>query len=135
MKSKRVNLLLIVILTCWSLKACKQSEKSTYKSPTIDTEAVETPEMSTMNKDAIRVKGTIEAIESQSATANIYIFSLKEIVKYGATFATIEPKVGEKLSLYAPSDVRFTEGQDIEIDIKTPIKKIGNLLSVSWVQK
>lgn len=135
MKSKRVHLLLIVIMSCWGLHACKQSEKSTYKSPTIDTEAVEIPEMSTMNKDAIRVKGTIEVIESQSATANIYIFSLKEIVKYGPTFGTIEPKVGEKLSLYTPSDVRFTEGEDIEIDIKTPLEKIGNLLSVSWVQK
>jgi hypothetical protein len=134
MKSKRVHLLLFLMLSCWSFNACKPSEKNSKKELSIETEAVDTPEMPSMDKDAIRVKVRIEAIETQSATENVYIITLQEVVKYGATFATIEPKVGDKLSLYTPSSVRFTEGESVEIDVKTPLKKMGNLLNVTWVQ-
>uniref|UniRef100_UPI0040482D64 hypothetical protein n=1 Tax=Roseivirga sp. TaxID=1964215 RepID=UPI0040482D64 len=134
MNSNKASLLLLITFTFLGVCACKPSERNTKRELSIENSAVDSPNMSTMDKDAIRVKGSIDIVETQSASSNIYVFTVQEVVKYGATFATIEPKIGEKLSLTTPADVRFTEGTVVEIDIKTPLKRIGNLLSVTLVQ-
>lgn len=134
MNSNKASLLLLIMLTILVVSACKPSERNAKKELSIENGAVDSPNVSTMDKDAIRVKGSIDIIETQSASSNVYVFTVQEVVKYGATFATIEPKIGEKLSLTTPADVRFSEGTVVEIDIKTPLKRIGNLLSVTLVQ-
>lgn len=134
MNSNKALLLLLITLTFLGAYACKPTERNTKKELSIENGAVDSPNVVTMDKDAIRVKGSIDIIEAQSASSNVYVFTVQEVVKYGATFATIEPKIGEKLSLTTPADVRFSEGSIVEIDIKTPLKRIGNLLSVTLVQ-
>ncbi|PIQ48102.1 MAG: hypothetical protein COW03_11925 [Cytophagales bacterium CG12_big_fil_rev_8_21_14_0_65_40_12] len=133
MNSNKALLLLLITLTLLGAYACKPTERNTKKELSIENGAVDSPNVVTMDKDAIRVKGSIDIIEAQSASSNVYVFTVQEVVKYGATFATIEPKIGEKLSLTTPADVRFSEGSIVEIDIKTPLKRIGNLLSVTLV--
>lgn len=131
MKSKKTYIsILTSVLILFSLAACKPSEKNGKKGLSVNTEGVETPNMTAMIKDAIRLKGTIDAVETLASSGNVYIFTVTEVVKYGATFATVEPKVGEKLSLSTPATVRYDAGQQVIVDVTTPFEKVGSLLAV-----
>ena len=131
MRPKKTYLTLVTsVLLLFVMLACKPSEKKNKRPTAINTEGMEAVTVPTMNKDAIRLTGTIDAIETSSSTGNIYIFTVKKIVKIGATFATVEPKINEKISLSTPSSVRYDAGQEVTVDVKTPFSKSGNLLQV-----
>ncbi|KOF01840.1 hypothetical protein AWW67_16555 [Roseivirga seohaensis] len=143
MKANQYKLLsynLFVVL--FFLASCKSAEKKNTPEFTVknarefslNTEGVKEVAPSNMIKDAIRLKGEIESVKSTSDRGNTYVFKVEEIVKYGATFATVAPAVGEKISLETPADVQFSKGDKVLIDVLTPITKTKEMLSATMVQ-
>lgn len=86
----------------------------------IDDEGVMDITLSTMTKDAIRLKGAILAVKGQEDERNTYEFLVQEVVKYGATFSSAEPKIGETVTLMTPLSVSFEKGQVLILDVLTP---------------
>ena len=121
---------------------CKSAEKKdsiefTVKEArefSLNTEGVKEVAPSNMIKDAIRLKGEIESIKGASDRGNTYVFRVDEIVKYGATFATVAPGIGEKIDLETPANVQFSKGDKVLIDVLTPITKSKEILSATMVQ-
>lgn len=121
---------------------CKSSEKKNSqefavkeaREYSMNTEGVIEVAPSTMIKDAIRLQGEIEKIKSTSKEGNSYVLVVKEIVKYGPTFASVEPKVGDKVMLDTQADVQFKSGDKVLIDVITPRTKNGDMLTVIMVK-
>ncbi|MGW8121100.1 hypothetical protein ACV07N_00460 [Roseivirga echinicomitans] len=143
MKSNQYRLLSYnFFLLLFLLMGCKSAEKKNEPEFTVkearefslNTEGVMEVAPSNMIKDAIRLKGEIEVVKSASDQGNTYIFIVNEIVKYGATFATVAPNIGDKVSLETPANVQFSKGDKVLIDVLTPITKTQEMLSVTMVQ-
>lgn len=143
MKASQYKLLsynLFVIL--FLLMGCKSAEKknspeftvSDAREFSLNAEGVKEVAPSDLTKDAIRLKGEIESVKDASDRGNTYIFVVKEIVKYGATFATVAPEVGDKISLDTPANVQFSKGDKVLIDVLTPITKTKQMLNATMVQ-
>ncbi|WP_323756794.1 hypothetical protein [Roseivirga sp.] len=143
MKSNPYKLLsynLFVVL--FLLAGCKSAEKKNSPEFTVkearefslNTEGVKEVAPSNMIKDAIRLKGEIESVKGASDRGNTYVFVVEEIVKYGATFATVAPEIGDKISIETPADVQFSKGDKLLIDVLTPITKTKEMLSATMVQ-
>ena len=107
------------IFTLALLVSC-QSSKSSLKNTRTDVDGTMDITISTMTKDAIRLKGRIEAVNAAENKRNSFDFLVQEIVKYGPTFSSAEPKAGELVTLLTPKDVTFEKGQVIIIDVLTP---------------
>lgn len=103
-----------------------QSVRQSTRSATVDDNGVMDITIATMRKDAIRLKGQIEGVNELINDRNSYIFRIDEIVKYGATFSSAEPKAGERVILATPKDVSFKQGQVVIIDVLTPRFKTGD---------
>lgn len=130
---RQLQVLSFILLLC-VLTGCKSSEKKGQREFIIDKDGVKNATISTMNKDAIRIKGQIESVLDTSDKGNTFILKVEEIVKYGPTFATIEPQIGEKVFLFTSPKVRFNSGDEVLMDIKTPLVKSGDMLSVSMLE-
>lgn len=73
-----------------------------------------------IDKDAMRVVGRIEKVNGANNKRASFNLILEKIVKYGATFSSVEPKVGTTVILSTPVDVSFKEGDVVLLDIITP---------------
>ena len=132
------NLFVILLI----MVGCKSAEKKNDQEFTvkeareysINTEGVMKVAPATMIKDAIRLKGSIESVKSTSKKTNTYVFVVEEIVKYGPTFTSLEPQVGEKVQLDTDADVQFKSGDKVLIDVLTPRSKNGDMLTVTMVK-
>ena len=132
------NLFVILLI----MVGCKSAEKKNDQEFTvkevreysINTEGVMEVAPATMIKDAIRLKGSIESVKSTSKKTNTYFFVVEEIVKYGSTFTSLEPQVGEKVQLDTDADVQFKSGDKVLIDVLTPRSKNGDMLTVTMVK-
>lgn len=85
-----------------------------------NTGTVDLTHASSMNKDAIRIMGRVERVNLAVDQENSYDLIIEKIVKYGATFSSIEPKTGEVIRLSTPEDVSLRQGDVILVDILTP---------------
>ena len=73
----------------------------------------------TMVKDAIRFKGKILTKAIKQSRDFVYEVEVLELIRYGSTFSTIEPKVGDKVKLYVFQKVKFKKGYEIILDATT----------------
>jgi len=73
----------------------------------------------TMLKDAIRLKGKIVSKSGSNDMERIYDFEVTEVVRFGATFSSDEPQIGDKVKLYTPKEVKFKKGNEIMLDAMT----------------
>ena len=112
----------VFVLLAFSV-SCQSVRQSTRSADDNDVMDVT---ISTMRKDAIRLEGKIEAVNEPVNDRNIYSFRVAKIIKYGATFSSAEPKVGEMVLLATPKDVSYEQGQVITIDVLTPRFKTGD---------
>ena len=87
----------------------------------------------TMVKDAVRLKG--EIITEAAITGNklSYSFKVIAVVKYGATFSSPEPKVGEEVILYTSQKVRFKKGNEVILDATTDQGKNAGLITINMI--
>jgi len=86
-----------------------------------------------MNKDIIRLKGELMSKGRQVKDRWEYVFKVKEIVKYGPTFATVTPEVGEEVVLYTPAEVKFKKNSEVVLDALTPINRGEGKLIINMV--
>lgn len=75
---------------------------------------------SSMNKDAIRILGKVEEVNDADGKQSSFNVLVEKIVKYGATFSSVEPKAGDVVTLTSSIDVSFKKGDVILMDILTP---------------
>ncbi|MCE7996703.1 MAG: hypothetical protein HEP71_32385 [Roseivirga sp.] len=109
----------LLAITCLLLcSGCNAVQLSSGKVLTDGTIDMTNP--SSMDKDAVRVVGKIEKVNDADDKRGSFNLTLEKIVKYGATFSSMEPKVGTTVILSTPVDVSFNEGDVILIDIITP---------------
>lgn len=109
----------LVFFSVLAVTGCKSVQQS-VKNARVDDQGVMDITLSDMNKDALRVKGSILKSNGIVDKRNSYEFRIDEIVKYGPTFSSAEPKVGEVVNLETPKDIKFEEGQSVIIDVLTP---------------
>ena len=106
------------------MAGCKSAEnsKQQYK---LETDGTLNVTRSNINKEAIRLKGVIEKDNGVIDNRNNYDFRVQEIVQFGATFSSIEPKVGDLVKLMTPKEVSFAQNQVVLIDARTPRTRNG----------
>lgn len=75
---------------------------------------------SSMNRDAIRILGKVERVNESVGKQGSFNVLVEKIVKYGATFSSVEPKVGDLVTLTVSVDVSFKKGDVILMDVLTP---------------
>lgn len=99
----------------------------------IDTTGVIAAHPENMNKDIIRLKGDILSNGTKVRDHWEFVFKVKEIIKYGPTFATVEPNIGEEVVLYTPGEVKFKKNSEVILDALTPINRGDGKLSINMV--
>ena len=99
----------------------------------IDTTGVIEAYPDNMNKDIIRLKGDVLSKGTKVRNHWEFVFKVKEVIKYGPTFATVEPKVGEEVMLYTPEEVKFKKNSEVILDALTPINRGEGKLSINMV--
>lgn len=109
-----VRLMIMVLLV---FSGCRSVQ---LNSDAANTDTIDLTHASSMNKDAIRIMGRVERVNEAVDQENSYDLIIEKIVKYGATFSSIEPKTGEVIRLSTPSDVSLRQGDVILVDILTP---------------
>jgi hypothetical protein len=73
-----------------------------------------------MSKDAIRLQVKIERVIDNYPEERYFDVLVEKVIKYGAAFSSIEPKVGEVIRLKIPSDAAYGKGEILIIDVLTP---------------
>ena len=116
MKSSLRVLLIIMLATVYG---CKSAQQSTQNAK-VDNNGVMDITLTDMNKDAVRLRGQIMKSNGLVNKRHSYDFKVEEVMQYGATFSSAEPKVGEVLNLITPVKATFDEGQVVIIDVLTP---------------
>lgn len=106
------------IICLFVLAGCNSAQVSAGKVLADGTIDMTNP--TSMDKDAMRVVGRIEKVNGADNKQSSFNLILEKIVKYGATFSSVEPKVGTTVILSAPADVSFKEGDVVLLDIITP---------------
>lgn len=109
----------LLLISFLAFTGC-QSVQQSMKNARVDDQGVMDITLSDINKDALRVKGTVVKSNGLINKRNSYDLKIEEIVKYGATFSSAEPEVGEVVNLETPKDISFEEGQTVIIDVLTP---------------
>ncbi|GEM_PF-3136975 len=114
-KQSLIHGLALVLMLVFS--GCRSVQLS---SDPVSQDTIDMTNASSMNRDAIRVIVRVEVVNEADDKRNSFDVVLEKLVKYGATFSSIEPKVGQKLKLSTPLDVTFRKGDVILLDILTP---------------
>lgn len=121
--------LLIFYLLFIGVSGCSTSKK--VKS--IESSQSSTSKLS-LDKDAVRIKGLITSVAKSIGDRYIYEFTVQEIIAYGATFATVEPRLEENISLLAFSR-DMAKGSIVIIDVFTPVSRGDGKLVVNMVSE
>lgn len=99
--------------------------------PTND-EGVIHAQPSQINKDAIRLKGKVLAVEKVGDRL-AYRIQVLEVIQYGSTFAHAEPETSETIVLYAPSEVKLKRNSEAIFDAIAPINRGEGMLELNMV--
>ncbi|MFY0593683.1 hypothetical protein [Roseivirga sp.] len=86
-----------------------------------------------MNKDVVRLKGELLTKGKQVGDRWEYLFKVNEILNYGDTFSTVQPKVGEEVILYSPEEIKFKKNSTVVLDAFTPINRVEGKLKINMV--
>lgn len=128
---KQVKGSLLTLMLSAALVACSASQGA--KTFSVNTEGIIEAQVSDMNKDAVRLKGEILSKGTRVRDRWQYRFKVSEIVKYGATFATVQPKEGEEVLLITPSEVKFNKNSQIVLDALTPTNRSEGVLTINMI--
>lgn len=107
----------IILALFLVLSACKTVQQKTSEATPV---TLDVTNSTSMNKDAVRVLVVIKDVKGGRNERQNFSILVKEIVKYGATFSSVQPKVGEIISLTAPNTVSFNKDDVILMDVLTP---------------
>ncbi len=110
---------------------CSASKNTTNYSTNSD--GVIEAHASNINKDVVRLKGKLLSRGKKVGDRWQYDFKVLEVINYGATFASVEPKVGEEVLLVSPGQVRFKKNNEVILDALTPINRDGDKLTISMI--
>lgn len=84
----------------------------------------------TMAKDAIRLQGILASEMGRENGWHQYQFQVIKTLKYGATFASIEPNAGEIVVLNTSKKLISKTGTEIIVDVTTPRERhVGKLMT------
>ena len=103
------------------------------KNFSVNTDGIIEAQVSDMNKDAIRLKGKLLSKGTKVNDRWQYNFMVTEIVKYGPTFATVEPRVGEEVVLITPGEVKFKKNSEVVLDALSPINRGEGKLTINMI--
>lgn len=124
---------ILVIALCIGLASCK-SVNTTQKSINVPEDQVTlTPQK--LPRKAIRLSG--EVITDVALINNRKMFNLRvtEVAGIGSNFNTEEPESGETVSINAPSDIDFTKGEMVLIDVAATKNQTGDNLMFNLLRK
>ncbi len=83
----------------------------------------------TMAKDAIRLQGILMSAIGKKNGWYQYQFQVTKTLKYGATFASIEPAIEEVVVLNASKRLNSKQGDELVVDVTTPRERqVGKLM-------
>jgi len=85
---------------------------------------------SNMTKDALRIKGTLLSQLGKENDWYQYGFQVIKTLKYGPTFASIEPSVKEEIILNTQDQLKVENGTTMIIDVTTPRERSDGKLMV-----
>ena len=105
---------------------CTSSQQP--KKFSIDTEGMMDVKPDTMVKDAIRLKGQVISKSGQSGIHLIYDFEVTEVIRYGATFSSVEPSVGDQVKLYVLKEAKLKIGNEMILDATTRKSEEGGII-------
>ena len=128
---RHFKLYLSAFLMLTFLFGCSTSKG--LKKYSIDTTGVIAAHPDNMNKDIIRLKGDILSNGTKVKDHWQFVFKVKEIIKYGPTFATVAPEIGEEVVLYTPGEVKFKKNSEVVLDALTPINRGEGKLVINMV--
>lgn len=107
----------LVLTLLLALPGCRSVQ---INADSVNQSTIDMTNATSMNRDAVRVIVLVDRIGEADDKQNSFEVVLRKVVKYGATFSSIEPKVGQVLRLSTPRDVTFRQGDVILLDILTP---------------
>ena len=115
--SKQFSYSILFLFSLMILTNCTANQVSKVYS--VNSDGIIETQPDTMVKDAIRFKGKILTKAIKQSRDFVYEVEVLELIRYGSTFSTIEPKVGDKVKLYVFQKVKFKKGYEIILDATT----------------
>lgn len=88
---------------------------------------------STLGKDAVRVKGKILTTAKKVGDRLSYEVEVIEILNQGATFATVEPNIAERVTLYTTATTKFKKNSEVVFDASSPISREAGQLVLNMI--
>ncbi|GHE50952.1 MULTISPECIES: hypothetical protein [Roseivirga] len=86
-----------------------------------------------MRKDALRIKGKVLGTPEKVGDRLSYTVEILQVVDQGGTFAGIEPRIGEKVTLIAPTNARFKNNSEVILDVLSPINRPEGSLVLNMI--
>lgn len=90
---------------------------------------------SNMAKDAIRLQGILLSHIGKNGSWYQYAFQVKKTLKYGSTFASIEPTSNEEIVLNTSKKLEYKSNSVITVDVTTPRERDTGKLMVFKVSE
>lgn len=128
---KRLKYIFSAFVIAAMLLGCSASKNTINYS--INTDGVVEAQPSTMNKDVVRLKGKLLSKAKKVNDRWQYDFKVIEIIKYGPTFATVAPEIGEEVTLITPGQVKFKRNSEVMLDALTPINRGEGKLLINMI--
>lgn len=106
----------VLLVSLMMVYSCKSAQVDSQKVKGITSLVHQT----SMSKDAVRLQVKIERVYDNYPEERYFDVMVEKIIKYGATFSSIKPNVGEEIRLKIPMDAVFGKGEILIIDVLTP---------------
>ncbi len=130
---KQITYSVLFLLSFMLLTNCTANKGTTNYS--INTDGVIEAQPDAMVKDAIRLKGKVIAKSGSNDLEWIYDFEVTEVLRYGATFSSVEPQVGDMVKLYTSKEVKFKKGNEVMLDAMTRKSEESGTIILSMITK
>lgn len=123
------GMVFLMVVSACSASRNKYAVQSPISNPKENPEVINVPP-SSMVKDAIRLEGTLISNLGSHNGWHQYGFRVARTLRYGSTFASIEPASKEEIVLNTSKKLSNRIGENIEVNVTTPRQRDGGKLMV-----
>lgn len=116
----------------FSIVSCKSSQQMNKFS--VNEDGFIEAQQNTMNKDGIRLQGIILTKGKIVGERLVYEMQVDQIVSMGATFASVEPRQGERVELITLKTIKFKINSKVIVDAFTPMKREDGMLTLDMIK-
>ncbi len=90
-------------------------------------------QQATLSKDGMRLRGKILTKAQRVEDRWSYQVEVLEVLNFGDTFARVEPRTSEKVTLYTTSEVKFKRNSEVVFDAMSPIRRDSDQLILNMI--